>query len=451
MAAITSLGIGSGLDLNGLLDQLETAERAKLTPIAQQVQSEQATVSAYGTLKSAVATFQDATEALNDTATFESLTTNVDGDAVTAVVSNEAQAGRYEVEVDQLATAGSFVTERLGSSDESIVSGEQTLTFDVAKGDMAPITIADGSSLQDIRDAINEQGGGQVTASIIDDGQGYRLSVMASETGADASIESSNFSSVLSEAAVTSDTQVIQAGQDAAFNVNGIDIVSSSNQVEEAIQGMTLNLTEAGASSTISVEQDDEALRKNVDAFVEGFNSLKDTLTRLTSFDAETGQSAGLNADATTRAVERDLRSAISSVVGGDGFSVLSDIGISLQTDGKLKIDDDKLDNVIATEPDTLANFFAGSSDDTGMAGQINASLERIVGDGGRLDTAESNAESRVGTLENRFARTEERIDQTIARFRAQFQAMDSMVAQMNQTSSYLSEQLGMLGQNNQS
>ncbi|WP_447895103.1 flagellar filament capping protein FliD [Vreelandella sp. GE22] len=451
MAAITSLGIGSGLDLNGLLGQLETAERAKLTPIAQQVQSEQATVSAYGTLKSAVATFQDATEALNDTATFESLTTNVDGDAVTAVVSNEAQAGRYEVEVDQLATAGSFVTERLSSSDESIVSGEQTLTFDMAKGDMAPITIADGSSLQDIRDAINEQGDGQVTASIIDDGKGYRLSVMASETGADASIESSNFSSILSEAAVTSDTQVIQAGQDAAFNVNGIDIVSSSNQVEEAIQGMTLNLTEAGASSTISVEQDDEALRKNVDAFVEGFNSLKDTLTRLTSFDAETGQSAGLNADATTRAVERDLRQAITSVVDGDGFSVLSDIGISLQTDGKLEIDDDKLDNVIATQPDTLASFFAGSSDETGMAGQINVSLERIVGDGGRLDTAESNAESRVGTLENRFARTEERIDQTIARFRAQFQAMDSMVAQMNQTSSYLSEQLGMLGQNNQS
>ncbi|WP_447957134.1 flagellar filament capping protein FliD [Vreelandella sp. EE7] len=451
MASITSLGIGSGLDLNGLLGQLEDAESAKLTPIAEQVQSEKATLSAYGTLKSAISTFQDATQALNDAESFESLTTRVDGDAVTAVTTNEAQPGRYEVEVEQLATAGSFVTERLGSSDESIISGEQTLTFGLAEGDMAPITIADGSSLEGIRDAINEQGGGQVTASIIDDGQGYRLSVMASETGADASIESSNFSSILSSDAVTSDVQVIQAGQDAAFNVNGIDIVSASNQVEGAIQGMTLNLTEAGASSTVRVEQDDEALRDNVTAFVDGFNALKDTLTRLTSFDAETGQSAGLNADATTRAVERELRQSISSAVGGEGFSVLSDIGISLQTDGKLKIDDDKLDSVIATEPDQLAGFFAGNSEEAGMAGQINASLERLVGDGGRLDTAESNSESRIGTLEDRFARTEERIDQTIARFRTQFQAMDSMVAQMNQTSSYLSEQLGMLGQNNQS
>ncbi|WP_252106163.1 MULTISPECIES: flagellar filament capping protein FliD [unclassified Halomonas] len=451
MASISSLGIGSGLDLNGLLDQLQTAERAKLQPIAEQVQSANTTVSAYGTLKSAVSTFQDATQALNDTESFESLTTNVEGDGVIAITSSEAQAGRYDVEVDQLATAGSLVTERLDSADESVVSGEQTLSFALSEGSMSDITIADGSSLEDIRDAINDQGGGQVTASIINDGQGYRLSIMSSETGADASIESTNFSSILSGEVATSDVQVVQRGQDAAFNVNGIDIVSASNQVEGAIQGMTLTLTEAGTSSTIMVEQDNEALRENVDTFVESFNTLKSTLNTLTNFDVETGQSGGLNADATTRAVERELRQAISGVTGGDGFSVLSDIGISLQTDGTLEVDDEKLDNVIATQPDALTDFFAGSSEGSGMAGQINTSLERLVGDGGRLDTAKANSESRVESLKERYTRTEERIDQTVARYRTQFQAMDSMVAQMNQTGAYLEQQLGMLAQTNQS
>ncbi|MFG6665846.1 flagellar filament capping protein FliD [Halomonas sp. HNIBRBA4712] len=450
MASISSLGIGSGLDLNGLLDQLQTAERAKLQPIAEQVQSANATVSAYGTLKSAVSTFQDATQALNDTASFESLTTNVEGDGVSAVTSNKAQAGRYDVQVSQLATAGSLVTERLDSADESVVSGEQTLSFALSEGSMPDITIADGSSLEGIRDAINDQGNGQVTASIINDGQGYRLSVMSSETGVDASIESTNFSTILSGDAITSDVQVVQKGQDAAFNVNGIDIVSASNQVEGAIQGMTLTLTEAGTSNTIKVEQDDEALRENVNTFVESFNQLKSTLNTLTRFDVETGQAGGLNADSTTRAVERELRQAITSGTMGDGFSVLSDVGISLQTDGTLKVDDDKLDSVIATQPDALADFFAGSSEGGGMAGQINTSLERLVGDGGRLDTAKANSESRVESLEQRYARTEERIDQTVARYRTQFQAMDSMVAQMNQTGAYLEQQLGMLSQTNQ-
>lgn len=450
MASITSLGIGSGLDLNGLLTELRTAENAKLEPIALQIQSANTTVSAYGTLKSAISTFQDAAQALNDPATFESLTSKVDGSGITAMTSNEAQAGRYEIEVDKLATAGSLVTERFEATDEDIVSGDQSLSLELAGGSLEPIAIADGSTLEDIRDAINEQAGGQVSASIIDDGQGYRLSIMATDTGTEASITGTNFSSLLASDVTTSDAQVVQAGEDAVFNVNGIDIVSASNQVEGAIQGVTLNLGEAGTSSALRIEQDDEAVSDKVASFVESFNALKSTLTDLTHFDAETGQAAGLNADATTRAVERELRQAISGVVQGEGFNVLSDIGISLQTDGMLKIDEDKLNNVIVTQPNALANFFTGSSDGGGMAGQIDASLERLVGEGGRLETAKENAESHVSSLQDRYVRTEERIEQTIARYRAQFQAMDNMVAQMNQTGAFLEQQLALLSQPSQ-
>ncbi|UEQ03331.1 flagellar filament capping protein FliD [Halomonas profundus] len=450
MAAITSLGIGSGLDLNGLLEQLKTAEQAKLEPIAEQLQSEDTKISAYGKLQSALEQFQSSAEALNDGASFESLTTNVEGSAVGAVSSNEAQPGQYEVQVGQLATASSLVTERLETADESIVTGEQSLTFTLADGAMDPITIADGSSLEDMRDAINQQSDGRLSASIINDGEGYRLAVNSTETGADASIESTNFSDILAGDVQTTDAQVVQAGQDAEFNVNGIDIVSPTNQVEGAIQGITLNLSEAGATSTVSVEQDSEAIREQVTAFVDDFNTLKDTITSLTAFDEETGQAAGLNADATTRAVERELRQTISSVVGGDGFSVLSDVGISLQVDGKLEIDEDKLDSIVANQPDQLANFFAGDSEEGGMAGQIASSLESLVGTGGRLENAVDSSERRYASLEERFTTTESRIEQTVDRYRTQFQAMDGMVAQMNQTSAYLTQQFAVLGQQNQ-
>lgn len=450
MAAITSLGIGSGLDLNGLLGQLKEAEQAKLEPIAQQLQSEDTKISAYGKLQSALEQFQSSAQALNDATSFESLTTNVEGSAVGAVSSNEAQPGQYEVQVGQLATASSLVTERLETADESIVTGEQSLSFALADGAIDPITIADGSSLEDMRDAINEQSDGRLSASIINDGEGFRLSINSTDTGAEASIESTNFSDILAAGVQTSDVQFVNAGQDAEFKVNGIDIVSPTNQVEGAIQGITLNLSEAGATSTVSVEQDSEAIREQVTAFVDDFNTLKDTITSLTAFDEETGQSAGLNADAATRAVERELRQTISSVVGGDGFSVLSDVGISLQVDGKLEIDEDQLDSIVANQPDQLASFFAGNSEEGGMAGQVASSLENLVGTGGRLENAVDSSERRYASLEDRFVTTESRIEQTVERYRTQFQAMDGMVAQMNQTSAYLTQQFAVLGQQNQ-
>lgn len=447
MASITSLGIGSGLDLNGLLEQLQQAERAKLEPIAQQIQSEKAQISAYGQLQSALSEFQNSAEVLNETSSFASLTTNVEGGAVSAVSSNEAQSGQYEVQVDRLATASSFVTERLAAVDESIVAGEQSLSFTLADGAIGPIAIADGSSLEEMRDAINEQSDGRLNASIINDGEGYRLAVNATETGADASIQGTNFSDILAAGVQTTDAQVIQAGQDAAFNVNGIAIVSPTNRVEGAIQGVTLNLTEAGTTSTVSVEQDSDSIREKITAFVDDFNTLKNTIGELTAFNAETGQAAGLSGDSATRAVETTLRQALSSMVEGDGFNMLSDVGISLQLDGTLEIEDDKLDSIIANQPDQLASFFAGNDSDGGLAGQMNTAIEQLIGTDGRLASAVSTSEGRVESLNGRYATTEGRIDQTIERYRAQFAAMDSMVSQMNQTSSYLTQQLSTLGQ----
>ncbi|UXZ53590.1 flagellar filament capping protein FliD [Halomonas sp. 7T] len=443
MASISSLGIGSGLDLNGLLDQLQEAERGKLEPIERQLETQQTKISAYGQLKSALSQFQTASAALNDSSLYESLSTNVGGEAITATADGEAQPGSYNVTVDQLATAGTLATGRINASDVQLVDADTilTLNFTGQEQDSVNINVKQGDSLEDIRDAINAKEGSGVLASVINDGEGYRLTLSSSETGADASISSSNFNDVIN--VTPTDTEVIQTGQNASLNVNGITITSPTNQVDGAIQGVTLNL-QAEGDSTVAVEQDTRAVREAITGFVDAYNDLKGTMGELTSFNAETGAAGELLGDSAVRTVESRLRSVLSGGVEGQ-FSMLTDIGISLQRDGTLEIDSGKLDDAIANNQDALSAFFAGSADNEGMAGQVNQTLEQLLSSNGTVTGAISGAENRSESLVERYTRMEQSIEQTISRYRTQFGQLDGMIAQMNQTSDYLTQQFDAL------
>ncbi|CDG53561.1 MULTISPECIES: flagellar filament capping protein FliD [Halomonadaceae] len=441
MASITSLGIGSGLDLNGLLDQLKEAEEEKLVPILKQQETQQTKISAYGQLQSALSTFQDAADALNDSTLYESLSTNVDGEAITATADGEAQPGSYNVIVDTLATRGTLASDGVTAADEAITTADQTLTLNFADGSTQEIDIASGSTLEDIRDTINATEGSGVNATIVNDGTNFRLALSSSETGADESINNFSFDGAAPFAADTANTR--QLGTDAALTVNGIDITSSTNQVEGAIQGVTLNLQEEG-ESTVNVEQNTLKVREAVTGFVNAYNDLKDKIGDLTSFNSETGEAGELLGDSAVRTVESRMRIALSS--GSDGqFSVLSDIGISLKRDGQLEIDSDELDNAIVNNQGALSEFFAGGSDETGMAGQINTTIEQLLSSNGRVSGAITGAENRKASLVEQYARTEQSIESTMSRYRTQFGQLDGMIAQMNQTSSYLTQQFDAL------
>lgn len=441
MASISSLGIGSGLDLNGLLDQLQDAEREKLVPIERQLETQDTKISAYGQLQSALSAFQDTADALNDSALYESLSTNVGGEAITATADAEAQPGSYNVTVNTLATRGTLASDGVSTADEAITTDAQKLTLTFADSPSQVIDIAADSSLEDIRDAINASEDAGVNATIVNDGINFRLALSSRETGADASIESFSFDGAAPFAADTDNT--LQSGTDASLSVNGIAITSSTNQVEGAIQGVTLNLQEEG-ESTVKVEQDTRAVREAVTSFVDAYNDLKGTIGELTSFDAETGAAGELLGDSAVRTVESRMRSVLSGGVEGE-FSMLSDIGIALQRDGTLEIDSDELDNAIANNQDALSTFFVGDADEAGMAGQVNTMVEQLLSTNGTVTGAITGAENRSESLVERYTRTEQSIDQTISRYRTQFGQLDGMIAQMNQTSSYLTQQFDAL------
>jgi len=442
MASISSLGIGSGLDLNGLLDQLQEAERGKLAPIEQQLETQQTKISAYGQLQTALSAFQDAADALNDSTLYESLSTNVSGEAFTATANGEAQPGSYNVSVTQLATSGTLATAGVPDSTTALTTEATTLTLNFAGADQADVVvdIAANSSLEEVRDAINAKEDSGVSASIIFDGDNYRLALNSTQTGEDASISGITLGAAFGGQL---ESEFTQAGQDAVLNVNGVAITSPTNQVEGAIQGVTLNL-QAEGDSTVSVEQNTLAVREAVTGFVDAYNDLKGTIGELTSFNAETGAAGELLGDSAVRTVESRLRSVLGGGIEGQ-FSMLTDIGISLQRDGTLEIDSGKLDDAIANNQGALSAFFAGAADNEGMAGQVNQTIEQLLGTNGTVSGAISGAENRVESLGERYTRMEQSIEQTISRYRTQFGQLDSMIAQMNQTSDYLTQQFDAL------
>lgn len=451
MATITSLGVGSGLDLTGLLDQLQEAERGKLAPITQQKKDQQAKISAYGQLQTSLNAFQDALAKINDPKLYQSLSANVRGDDIKATTSASALPGSYRVEVSQLATSGTLASGRVDQKDQALdLQGATALKLSFGGGESVDIAIAPGSTLNSIRDAINTNKEAGVNATIINDGTGYRLALSSKTTGADASIESFSFADAAGETVAgpfAEDAATKRAGEDAQLTVNGIAISSATNQIEGAIQGVTLNLTELSiadgetATSTINIERDTLKQREAINGFVKAFNDLKGTIGKLTSFNGESAAAGELLGDNAVRTIESRLRSVLTGGVEGGELSTLNQLGISLQRDGTLEVDDAKLSDLVANNPQALSSFFAGDKKESGLAGKLGASVEQMLGNNGVLKGAITGAENRVKSLDTRFERMEKSIDATIARYRSQFSQLDVMVSQMNSMSSYLTQQ----------
>ena len=179
-SAISSLGVGSGLDLSTLLTNLKSAEQLKLTPITNQQSAVNTRLSAYGVLQGALASFQSASTALGTASLYNSTTTSSSNTSVmTTSADNTAVAGSYAVNVTQLAQSQTLVSNgiidstgmQLGSATIQIQFGTTSgATFTPGSTPAASINInGTNNTLSGIRDAINAANAG-VTASIVNDG-----------------------------------------------------------------------------------------------------------------------------------------------------------------------------------------------------------------------------------------------------------------------------------------
>lgn len=484
MASIGSLGVGSGLDLNGLLDKIAAAERAPLNAIKSRQGAYNAKISAYGTLRSMLGTLQTAADKLARPDFLNSYkATSASTDVLTVASASTAVAGSYTVNVARLAQSQSLVTEGIvadaaadiGSTSATITIDFGTVTgaLDAATGKYAgaafaadagqdPITVtlaAGATSLADVRDAINGAADGAVTASIINDGSSHRLVLTSTATGASSSMEVNVAGNADLQSLLGHDMEGTQglrqtvAAQNAALKVNGIDVTSPSNTVEEAMQGVTLTLVDAG-TTTVKVERDQSAVETAINDFVNAYNKLNTKMREMTAYNSDKEQGSVLTGDNTARLIQSRLRDALFDAVGGAAAgdpSLLSDLGISAEKDGSLKVDSAALSQALAGNPDGVTYLFAGDGDTEGLAASFSAAIDALTqdetgdDDDGLLTISTTYAKKAIERLDGDYDRAADRIDAKVEIYRAQFRQLDALMSNMNATSSYLSSQFAAL------
>lgn len=451
-STFSSMGVGSGLPLSSLMTQLQTSEEAALQPIQTQEDSLNAKISAYGKLQSAITALQTAAQTLNSTGTFTALKTSVTGSAFTASAGSGAVAGQYSVTVDQLATAQTLYTAGQASATTANGTGG-TLTLTLKDGTTHALDLTGkDTSLNGLVSAINGDPSLGVSATIINDGSAtpYHLMLVASNTGDQASVSSisSDNSALQTMLGFTqgSPSSVVETqASDAMLHINGIAITSQSNTLQNAIQGVTLNLSAVDASpSTLSVTHDDSQVTQAVQGFVTAYNGLQSTIQSLTAYNASTQSGSVLTGDPLALQVQEQMFNALDTVVpGATGISSAFELGLSTDpTSGNLTLDTNVLSKQLASDPGAVQNILAGTG---GVGNAVQTMTTNMLQTGGLFTNANDSMNQMLSDLQSQYNQTSDRISTEMENYRQQFTALDSMVGQMNSLSSYLTQQLAHL------
>lgn len=447
--ALTATGIGSGLDINTIVGVLVDAEKIPKEAIFDKTEKTiESKVSAIGTLKSKLSTFQDALEKLSDpnALNIRKVSTG-DNSYFTATADKNAQSGSYQIQVEQLASVHKVAG--VNVADPAAAVGQGSLDLSV-NGKAFSVAIEAGDSLEDIAKKVNESADNSgVTATIIKSDAGSRLVFSSDESGTDNQVNvtaTDTVGSGLGDMFGAGNLTELQAAQNSIVHIDGQKVTSQSNDIENAITGVTLSLTEAdlAKTSTLKIEQDDEAVKENIKGFVDAYNTLIDSISDLSSYDVDKKEAAALQGDSMIRSIESQLRNTISNRVSVDGESIaLYDIGIETDRYGKMSIDDTKLDKVIAEDMGSIENLFA--SPDSGIANRLDTLVDSYVKTGGMIDSRNNALTGDKQRLEDQRESFTRKMDLLQARLFKQFNAMDLVVGQLNQQSSSLADRLNSL------
>lgn len=468
MASISSLGAGTTLNLDTLYTSLETAEQTKLTPITTQQSSYKAKLTAWNVVQTALNKLQTASDALKNTSAIASAKVSSTNTAFSAVLSNNASAGNYSVEVTALAASQSLLSPKVASKDTdlgdaSLASRTVTITQPGQKDSLTVTLAADKTSLTDIRDAINAKQG-SVTASIIKaDDNSYYLALTSRDSGTTNAMTVTTNDSELAkyigyDATGTNPSNMTEqvAAADAKVKINNIEITRSSNSITDAPEGVTLNLTKTnvGTPETLTIVKDNAPMTAAITAFVDAYNSLQTTIgsqTKYTAVDkgATNGQDASngdLLGDGTLRNIQTRLRSMLSTTQpDGNSLTALSQMGITQDVKGKLTVDNTKLAKALNEKSADVVSFLTGDGKKTGFATQTSDLLKDILGNEGSLKSATDGINKSLKLLDEQKLRVTAQITATMARYKSQFTALSKMVSSLTSTGNYLTQQFNAM------
>jgi len=343
--------------------------------------------------------------------------------------------GSFDVQVTQMArrdtmTSASFAT------DGTALSANGTGSFEITVGGGDPITISldttgltNDEVLSAIRDAVNNQAGDRVSASRIQTSDTESaLSLKSRDTGSNNQISIANIQGDFQNLNLDRLFDVTEL--DARFSIDGIEMTRSSNVVENAIEGVTFEITGQTGSGQINITKDTEAAVSEVEGFIESFNKLNSEIRSKTFIDGETGNRGILQRERSLRNLSINMRQSLLLPVSGlsdPGVQSISDIGISISQEGSLSIDDaEKLETFLTTQPELIEQFFTGTD---GIVQRLKNSVElSLSGDNNLLDNIENALDSRIDRTNDRIDRETRFLERREEQLRSEFSRLQQVI-----------------------
>ncbi len=442
---INAAGIGTGLDVHGLVEQLMSLENRNYDRLQSKESSFQAQLSAYGVLSNDLETFKTAMSNLADMDKFNTFSNTVSDETVLSITTSaQASQGQHEIDITQLAVAHKLDS---NAFTDGATSMGATGTISITVGSESfEVTVDPGKdTLYEIRSLINNASDNTgVKASIlnVDDGMGgteSRLVLVSNSTGTSNGIVVSDVSGTV---AATLNLTESDAAKDAILILDGYTVTRSSNSIDDALEGVTINLLKKVIDTVdVNIERDTEAVKTSIQDFVDAYNVINKKLNDLAAGD--------LNNESTLRLIQADLRNIVMGEASGVGtYGFFFEIGIHTSSnDGvasnDLSIESDVLDDALDENFYSVAALFADSSN--GFAVLLENVANNFIKYDGPITTKQDGLKSSISRMEDAIENESRNLEKIEKRYFEQFIALDTLVASLQATNDYLTQQMDMM------
>lgn len=451
-------GIGSGLDISGMVASLVAADR-KPSDNALNLQQSKAKMqlSAVGTVKSAFDLLSTSLKALKASTAFDarlvSATKDGTDDILTVTSTNSAATGNHVIHVDQLATANKWIADTAVPKTKTFGAG--TLTLDVGVGDKKKtleIQVEADDTLSSIRTKIEKAGRSLgVQSTLIASGDNQYLSLSQEKSGTANAIKLSAGAGNAELAALANSLTERTPAADAKLTIDGVEVVSSENTVTDVVPGLTLNLKKKG-DTTVTVSTDVAAARKVMQDFVTAYNGAISAINTATKYDIENKEPSSLTGDAQMRGASSQLRSMMGGVLKDLAAVGLDPKTLGLQTraypnaDGSLVLDATKFEAALVNQAGAVRQALTGDDGAaTKLFNMVDGYVSTTVGKEGAFVSRTKSINATLTDIDKRRAALDVRMAGVEERYKKQFLALDALMGKLSQTTSSLTSQLSQL------
>jgi flagellar hook-associated protein 2 len=442
LAPITFSGLATGLDTSSMIDALVKIEHRPIDLLQNQQNVLSNKLSLFNQLSGLLSSLRSSAEAISTSAGFfVNKATSSDESVLTATAGSNASTGSHSITVTSLARATTQASATFASTSALVRQG----TLNITVGSTTTNITVDGTNntLSGLKDAINASGAA-VNASIVQVGaNSYRLVVNGKNTGT-ANAVTIDESGLTTGADPLPGFSVTQPESDAVVVVDGISVARSTNTISDVLTGVTLDLKNQSASAVqVSISNDTDGIKKQIHDFVSAYNSVQSFIHDQTKYDSDNKIAGPLIGDSTVQTAQRLLRSAIGGNVSGT-FVTLRDVGITVQGDDTLTVNDATLDSALATDANGVSQVFLDATN--GAATNVMSQVDNLTSATAGLLTAKINGtQSNIDNLSDSMATKETSLENFQEELTRKFAALEALVSSLKSQGQYLTQQLANL------